>query len=71
MNEWQDMPSLHPFTYVRIQQLAAKVTDWKKLKKSRCFGVSNDCKTGITVTIFIDIYTNFALPVTAVLKTKQ
>lgn len=71
MNERIEKPSLHPFTHIRIQKLAAKVADWKKLKKSRHYGVITDFETGITVTIFIDIYTNFALPITAVLKTKQ
>jgi len=71
MNEWQDMPSLHPFTHVRIQQLTAKVKEWKKQGKNRHVGTVTDRKTGITVTIIADIYNNFALPITAILKSSK
>jgi len=55
----------HPLKHLRIQQLAAQVKEWKKTGAKRYTGDVTDNKTGLRFLIAIDIYTKFALIVTA------
>ncbi len=58
-------PKLHPLKHLRIQQLAAMVKKWDKTGAKRYTGEVNDNKTGLTFLIAIDIYTKFAIIITA------
>lgn len=66
MQEHLTLPKLHPFTHVRIQQLAKSVAHWEKKKGARHVGIITDLTTGQSITIVADVYGNFALLITAI-----
>ncbi len=58
-------PKTHPLKHLRIQQLAAKVKYWDKTGAKRYTGQIVDNETGLRMLIAIDIYTKFAIIITA------
>lgn len=66
MEEHLKMPSLHPFTHVRIQQLAKLVKVWQPAGGKRYHALVMDNESGLRVLIVADIYPKFALLITAV-----
>lgn len=70
MNNYINERSTHPIRHVRIQQLAKQVKVWKKESAKRYTGTITDLKMNIDFRIIIEIYTKFALIITAYKVTK-
>ena len=58
----------HPVKHMRIQQLAKQVKEWYKAGDKRYTGTVKDNQSGLTFVIIADIYTKFAILVTAYKK---
>lgn len=61
MEERLKSPRSHPLTNIGVQQIAAKISNWKNEKGKRYSGSYNDHKSGHRIRVIIDIYTKFSI----------
>ena len=65
MNNYMQMPQTHPLKHIRIQQVAKRVKEWEKESNKRYSGTIIDNTTQTKFRIIAEIYTKFALIITA------
>ncbi len=68
MDEYLKSPKSHPLRHLRIQQLARQVKEWEKAGDKRYTGLVTDRQSGQRFLIIADIYTKFAILITAYIQ---